>query len=395
MTVGGAGPPRSAWDVVIVGAGPAGSALACRLRPRHRVLLLERPPAAGITDAAEPRAAVRIGESLPGAAGVLLQRLGLLGPFLAQGHAERGVSVSQWDTDTPTWFDAVRDPQGPGWHLDRPRFDASLRAAALAAGAELGDSGRRLQVRHDGDGWRIELEGPGPQQRVHHAAVLVDASGRRAMVARQLGLARRAEDPLICLYAHLPAAPADEDQATRICADSNGWWYSVRVPSGQRVLAFHLDRDDPELKALRDPARLLAKARRHALLLAGIRPGSAAVRVHAQPAGGAGLDPDALAALPDGFYAVGDAMQAFDPLASQGLFHALATAESVAQAVERQADGLQQARHRYLDEMRAVQSRHRQRLAETYAAVTRFAGEPFWRRRSGRARTWKVALPLP
>ncbi|MBM5818330.1 MAG: hypothetical protein FJ083_17715, partial [Cyanobacteria bacterium K_Offshore_surface_m2_239] len=27
---------------MIVGAGPAGAALACRLRPRHRVLLLER-----------------------------------------------------------------------------------------------------------------------------------------------------------------------------------------------------------------------------------------------------------------------------------------------------------------------------------------------------------------
>jgi flavin-dependent dehydrogenase len=392
VTVGLARPPRSAWDVVIVGAGPAGSALACRLRPRHRVLLLERPPAAGAMGATAPGTA-RIGESLPGAAGVLLQRLGLFGLFLAQGHAERGVSVSQWATDAPTWFDAVRDPQGPGWHLDRRRFDAGLRAAAVAAGAELHDSSRRLQVRHDGDGWRIELEGPGPSRRVHHAAVLVDASGRRAMAARQLGLARRAEDPLICLYAHLPADPGDEDRATRICADSNGWWYSVRVPSGQRVLAFHLDRDDSELKALRDPAQLLAKARRQALL-AGIEWGSAAVRVHAQPAGGAGLDPDALAALPDGFYAVGDAMQAFDPLASQGLFHALATAESVARAVERQADGLKQARHRYLDEMRAVQSHHRQRLAETYAAVTRFAGETFWRRRIDRVGRDRMEMQL-
>jgi flavin-dependent dehydrogenase len=168
---------------------------------------------------------------------------------------------------------------------------------------------------------------------------------------------------------------------------------SVRVASGQRVLAFHLDRDDPELKALRDPAQLLAKARRHALL-AGIERGNAAVRVHAQPAGGAGLDPDALAALPDGFYAVGDAMQAFDPLASQGLFHALATAESVARAVERQADGLAQPRHRYLDEMRAVQSHHRQRLAETYAAVTRFGGEAFWRRRSGRVSRDRMEMQL-
>ena len=367
------------WDAIIVGAGPAGSALAQRLRPRCRVLLLDRPQAT----AAE---AVRVGESLPGAARMLLRRLGIYDHFLAQGHVERGASVSQWDSDRPVWFDPIRDPHGMGWHLDRPRFDAGLRETAIAAGASLIDNVRHLKASHQDGRWRVDLEcleqvGMAPALQSHQAPVLVDATGRGATVARQLGLVRRGQDRLICLYAHLPLDERDEDQATRICADSNGWWYSVRVPSGQRVLAFHLDGDDAELKALRDPARLLAKSQRH-MLLAGIRPATMDFPVRAQPAGGGGLDPDALAGLPEGLFAIGDAMLAFDPIASQGLFNALATAESAALAIKERIDGGKCTRDRYLDEMRAVGARYCQRRGETYAAVTRYFHEQFWRRRT-------------
>ncbi|WP_322405265.1 NAD(P)/FAD-dependent oxidoreductase [Massilia luteola] len=366
------------WDAIIVGAGPAGAALARRLRPRCRVLLLDRPQARAIDTA-------RIGESLPGAARMLLQRLGIYERFLVQGHVERGASVAQWHAGPPTWFDPVRDPLGAGWHLDRARFDAGLREAALAAGAALDNHVRHLEVAHEDGRWRVDFQSPEqagapPCRRTHRAPVLVDASGRSMIAARQLGLARHGEDRLVCLYAHLPADERDEDQVTRICADTNGWWYSVRVPSGKRVLALHLDSDDDELKTLRAPARLLAKAHRHPLL-GEIRPATLDFPVHAQPAGGGGLDPGALGRLPAGFFAVGDAMSAFDPIASQGLFNALATAESAAHAIERHIDGAADARARYLDEMRAVGARYRQRRGKTYAAVTRYARERFWRRR--------------
>ncbi len=34
--------------------------------------------------------------------------------------------VASWDDPAPVWFDPLRDPSGPGWHLDRRRFDDSL-----------------------------------------------------------------------------------------------------------------------------------------------------------------------------------------------------------------------------------------------------------------------------
>lgn len=358
------------WDAIVVGAGPAGSALACRLRPHRRVLLLER-------DAAGTPGSPRIGESLPGAARVLLQRFNAFERFLADAHAERGATVSTWDRAEPVWFDPLRDPNGPGWHLDRTRFDAGLRATAVAAGAILIEDCGRLRVSRSADTWCVDVEAQGAQ---HRAPVLVDASGRSAVVARQLDLARRTDDALICLYAHLPADADDEDQCTRICADRDGWWYSVRIPSGQRVLAFHLDADDPALKTLRDPEAFLAKAKRQPLLADALQ--SAAAEVHARPAGSAALDAQALADTPPGFFAIGDAMLSFDPIASQGIFHALASAESAATAIERRSGNAVSARKSYLDEMQSVRARYREHLHATYAGVARHRREPFWSRRT-------------
>ncbi|HWO85501.1 MAG TPA: tryptophan 7-halogenase, partial [Stellaceae bacterium] len=65
-------------DVAIVGAGPAGAALAVSLAVAHRldVLVLERE--------AVPQ--FRIGETLPGAAAPLLRDLGLLAGFRARNY---------------------------------------------------------------------------------------------------------------------------------------------------------------------------------------------------------------------------------------------------------------------------------------------------------------------
>jgi flavin-dependent dehydrogenase len=293
---------------------------------------------------------------------VLLRRAGLLERFCADGHAPRGAAVSVWDVEAPAWFDTLRDPNGPGWHLDRPRFDALLRRSSAEAGAKIACVGGRLSAAHDGTMWRVRLDGT---ERVHTAPVLVDATGRGAALCRSLGVRARANDRLICAYALLAHVADDVDRCTRIAAEAQGWWYSVRVPSGGRVLAFHADAGDPALRALRDPTAFLARARRLPVL-AEILARHAPAPVRLRPAGSRALDLDACANRP-GLYAIGDAVLAFDPLSSQGLFHALASADSAANAI----DGGEGGRIGYFEEMRRVAERYRAHLAATYAGPSR------------------------
>lgn len=359
------------WDVIVVGAGPAGSALARQLASTRRVLVLERAPATG-------HVSPRIGESLPGSARVLLTRLGVFSRFMADAHAERGATISAWDSDEPTWFDSLRDPNGPGWHLDRARFDECLREAAREAGTHFVWGCGLLRIERGANAFVVA----DPRGETYRAPVLVDASGRSAMAARQLGVERHEGDSLVCLYAHLPVATlasgetTDEDDCTRICTDHNGWWYSVRVPSGARVLAFHLDADDSELKALRDTSKLLTKARRQPLLAA-VLPSVATTTVSARVAGSSVVDLRALASMPN-FYAIGDASVAFDPVASQGLFHALASAASAAGAIERRGGASHAA---FVAELSAVHARYREELCAVYAGVARRRSGAFWERR--------------
>lgn len=364
------------WDVIVFGAGPAGSTLSTRLAARYRLLLLERVRSPTLE---RPAADWRIGESLPGAAAVLLRRLQLFDRFVVDGHAVRGASVSVWDVTTPSWVDALLDPNGPGWHLDRVRFDAMLFDAARNAGAVVAPLCGRFQVVRSSNEWHVYDEW---SKQEYRAAVLVDATGSGSALCRSLGLRRHAQDRLVSVHAQLPALPQDVDRCTRICADRDGWWYSVRVPSGRRVLAFHLDADDLSLRSVRNADSFLLRARRLPLLAEVLPESLQNLKTRVVPAGSSTLDLRACAELP-GLYAIGDAMLTFDPISSQGMFHAMASAEAAAEAIARNLGGDANADSDYFSEMLNVEARYRAQLAATYSRPLRYREGLFWKRRWG------------
>src|SRR6185436_12644217 len=91
-----------------------------------------------------------------------------------------------WGSPEPTETDFLRDPEGPGWHLDRTRFEAWLRREAVARGAVLVCPATLRAVTRQTGGWQVVLDAPGGLVELQ-TRVLIDASGRSASLARRLG----------------------------------------------------------------------------------------------------------------------------------------------------------------------------------------------------------------
>ena len=80
-------------------------------------------------------------------------------------------------------MDFIHDPDGPGWRLDRLCFDATLRESAILSGA-IFKNASVVDLRGAGGFWQVKLHDGG----ILEARWLIDATGRRAAIARRLGL---------------------------------------------------------------------------------------------------------------------------------------------------------------------------------------------------------------
>ncbi|WP_051249146.1 NAD(P)/FAD-dependent oxidoreductase [Inquilinus limosus] len=350
------------WDVVVAGAGPAG-ATAARILARSglAVLMVDRLA----------KATPKIGETLPEAALRLLDRLGLGGIAAARDepdgpHWPVGGSLVAWNTDTLVPTDALRDPAGRGLRLDRRRFDADLRAASIAAGV-VHRPADVAAVARSGQGWTIDLDDGGAT----HAAWIVDATGRRARIARLLGGSRRWAAPLVALYGTgVPGRNADLDR-TVIEARPDGWIYAGRLGTGRWVFGYHTrPREAARLRSSKRPGEIFAGAPGLDGLLGPVRFDPGLVALDAR---GGALDPPCGA----GWVACGDAALAFDPVAGQGLFNALRSGLAAAEMVAGAMAGGAEA-GRYVDEMARVAEIYAMRRRALYRAERRWADRSFW-----------------
>ena len=356
-------------EVLIIGAGPAGSIAAINLAPFRRVLMVER----------SATATPRIGESLLPAARRLLSDMGLLESFLAEPHEPWYGNRSVWGGTEPQEVDFLRDPDGHGWHLDRLRFEQWLQVAAQKRGAELWQSAVVEKLEREGDRWRATVKAPDGPLTIS-ANLIIDAGGRAAQISRKLGARSKTKDKLVCAWEYGCDQQNSGRGLTYVEAVKDGWWYTAPIPGGRRVLAFHTDADLLRVSQRETKKGTLLERTRSVKELSGLlstvgfvaddRPGFAIAH-------SAMLSPCA----GEGWLAVGDAAISFDPLSSQGLLNALFTGLAAAEATESYLKGDSSSLDEYSQIIRGIGDSYQTHLAFHYAAETRWPRAPFWQRR--------------
>jgi flavin-dependent dehydrogenase len=212
------------------------------------------------------------------------------------------------------------------------------------------------------------------------ARMLLDCSGRTSGLLRPFGAERQTRDRLICAWIHGTMAGGCRGGVVYTESAESGWWYTAPLADGRRVLAWHTDSDLPGAAIVRDRAALLECAARSPTLMAEIADasflGTDPPRVIA--AHSSALTP----AVGDGWLAAGDAALSFDPLSSQGLFHALYTGLSAAEAADRILSGDDSAYGDYAASLARIDEAYRRNLEAWYQLERRWPDQEFWRRRA-------------
>jgi len=291
------------WDVVVVGAGPAGAsaALAARRAGAGRVLLLDRedfPRDKSCGDGIAPHVLDVLGEL--GAADVVagwtpLQHLDLSrGERLVSGRMAR-----------------------PVWVIPRTVFDSRLVDHAVEAGAVLLRH-RVRRVTHDGEAHVLD--------DLLRARVVVGADGANSAVRSTLGLPRTARRA-VALRGYAPTTPARRGRQVIRYGDRT-----------QPSYAWAFDRGDGwsnvgygELAGTQQPTRGLMLDQLEQLL-PGTVDGARDWRGHHLPLSGWGWSTD----QPDGAVLLaGDAAGLVNPMTGEGIYYAVATGASAGRAVAR------------------------------------------------------------
>ena len=321
-------------DVLVVGAGPSGSAVAGALARQGRsVLLIEsrsHPRAKACAEYASPRIAEE------------LRRLAVPDErWQPVARPLRGMRVVRGADAVLVRYGDRNGPRS-AWGLDRQAFDAALAEWAVGSGATLLERTSFVAAVRGAATWRVQLRGDGGRTEVA-ARWLIGADGARSRVARAVGVARAVRAPRrLGLVAHYEGHPDLADHGEMHVAPRH-YVGLAPLPDGRLNVGMALPLEGAgtaERRFADAVGALPAVAER----LRGLR--------RLTPIRGAGPIGQRVArAAGPGWLLVGDAAGFIDPFTGEGIYRALRSARAAADALAAGDDG---AAERYLARRRGA-----------------------------------------
>jgi flavin-dependent dehydrogenase len=322
---------RPDYDVIIAGAGPAGTSAAIHLATRGaRVLLAEAKKF--------PRPKL-CGEFISPECVVHFDRLGVAREMLDSG----GAKITETKFYVPSgnsvampseWFQSGGHQVALG--LSRAEMDARLLARARVAGVEVLEEAPTCGLITEAEivrGVRLKVAGDEHYKRYY---ITIDATGRSRALARRVNgagsgrqqkLKRRA--PLVAFKAHLENTAADENTC-EIYFYRGGYGGLSAIESGLSNLCFIVRGRDvvgkgsnPE-RAMRE---IVMSNKRAACALREARVRSEWISVALESFGRRELIPS------EGLMAAGDAASFIDPFTGGGMLMALESGQLAAEAI--------------------------------------------------------------
>lgn len=325
-------PAHENYDVIIIGAGPAGTTAAAILAEKgRRVLVLEK----------EKFPRYHIGESLMPHCWFTLNRLGLLGQMeqraFTKKHSVQFVTADGRQSQPFYFFQHYDHPSAVTWQIERAEFDKMMFDNAVAKGAEIRERTPVQRVLKDDAGRVVGVEATGPDGATFHvhAPVTIDCSGRDRVAMARDGWFQR--DPMlnkISIWTYFRGAKRDpgidEGNTTVAYVGGRGWFWYIPLKNDIVSLGIVAEKDYLFGES-KDPAAIMAREiGRNVWIEEHLKGGTQFGEYWVT----AEFSYRSKHPATDGLVLAGDAFAFLDPVFSSGVFLALKSGELAADAVD-------------------------------------------------------------